>query len=124
MSVRAMLGLAGEQAAARYLKRHGYRIVDRRWSCRFGEIDLIVEKDDQVIFVEVKTRTGGGSFGGGAAAVGFRKSARLRAAAFSYLQANGLVGCPFRIDVVTVEPVGFGRFRISHLPAVVEEEED
>ncbi|OIO51989.1 YraN family protein [Candidatus Uhrbacteria bacterium CG_4_10_14_0_8_um_filter_58_22] len=123
MSVRAALGLAGEQAAARYLKRHGYRVVDRRWSCRFGEIDLVAEYGDEVVFVEVKTRTGG-SFGGGAAAVGFRKSARLRAAAFSYLQRKGLVGCPFRIDVVTVEPVRFGRFRISHLPAAVGEEED
>ncbi|OGM00149.1 YraN family protein [Candidatus Uhrbacteria bacterium RIFOXYC2_FULL_47_19] len=122
MSVRAVLGLAGEQAAARYLKRHGFRIVDQRWSCRFGEVDLVVEKDNQVVFVEVKTRTSN-SFGGGVAAVGFRKSARLRATAYSYLQAKGLIGCPFRIDVVVVEPAGFGRFRISHLPSVVGEED-
>ncbi|MFH2062704.1 MAG: YraN family protein [bacterium] len=120
MSIRA-LGLAGERIAARYLRRHGYRIVERRWSCRFGEIDLVAEFGDEVVFVEVKTRSGTG-YGGGLAAVGFRKSARLRAAVYSYLQSRGWTGRPFRLDVVTVEPVGFGRARVSHYPSAIGEE--
>jgi putative endonuclease len=51
------VGFFGERKAARYLKRHGYKIVRRNFKCPFGEVDIIAAKDDVLAFVEVKTRS-------------------------------------------------------------------
>lgn len=53
---RKSLGNWGEERAARYLQRHGYRILERNFSCRFGEIDIIAGRNGYVTFVEVKLR--------------------------------------------------------------------
>ena len=50
------LGNYGEEKAVRYLRRKGYRIVDRNFRCRQGEIDIISEKSGYIVFVEVKLR--------------------------------------------------------------------
>ena len=50
-------GAKGERKAARYLRRHGYRIVDRNVKLHHGEIDIIAKKDKYIVFAEVKTRT-------------------------------------------------------------------
>jgi putative endonuclease len=108
------LGLAGEKAAERYLKKNGYRIRARRWWCPKGEIDLIARKGNEVVFVEVKTRTSE-SFGGALAAVDFRKAARLRAATYTYLNNKSLWGADFRIDVITVTVLpGAKSARLEH----------
>lgn len=51
-----LLGAFGEDAACRWLRRHGYRILERNFSCRFGEIDIIARKGKYLAFVEVKMR--------------------------------------------------------------------
>lgn len=53
---RKLFGYSGEDMAARYLEARGFRILDRNWSHRLGEIDLIVQRNDEVRFVEVKMR--------------------------------------------------------------------
>ena len=53
------LGRFGEERAARYLRLHGYRIVETNYSCRLGEIDLIARKGRYLVFVEVKLRKSG-----------------------------------------------------------------
>ena len=50
------LGAWGEETAAGYLKAHGYRIIERNFSCRIGELDLIALDGDTIVFIEVKTR--------------------------------------------------------------------
>jgi putative endonuclease len=52
-----LLGSRGERAAARYLRRHGHRILARNYRCSSGEVDLISAWRDFIVFVEVKTRT-------------------------------------------------------------------
>ncbi len=53
------IGRIGENIATKYLKRHGYKILDRNFrSKRWGEIDIVTSKDDVLVFVEVKTRVG------------------------------------------------------------------
>ena len=54
-----LLGRWGEQTAADYLRKHGYRITAMGYSCRFGEIDLIAENKQYVVFAEVKLRRRG-----------------------------------------------------------------
>lgn len=53
------LGRIGEEKVAKYLKKHGYIILKRNWRDRYGEIDIIAENDENVVFVEVKTRSEG-----------------------------------------------------------------
>ncbi|KKS22640.1 MAG: hypothetical protein UU80_C0004G0030 [candidate division WWE3 bacterium GW2011_GWA1_41_8] len=50
-------GKLGEEIAAKYLIGKGYRIVERNWNCRWGELDIIASKGDTTVFVEVKYRT-------------------------------------------------------------------
>lgn len=53
---RKSLGIWGEEQAAKYLRRKGYRIIERNFSCRFGEIDIIASRKGYLAFVEVKLR--------------------------------------------------------------------
>ena len=69
--------------AAWYIDR-GYAVLGRNWRCREGEIDLVVARDGNVVFCEVKTRTGSG-FGGPAEAVTAVKQRRLRRLATRWL---------------------------------------
>ena len=58
MNERSRLGRKGEDAAVRYLKRKGYRILDRNYTALSGEIDVIALKSKVLCFIEVKTRSG------------------------------------------------------------------
>jgi putative endonuclease len=97
-------GNRGEAIAARALTEAGYRILDRNWRCAIGELDLIAQQGDELVFVEVRTRTGGSLEGIGAAleSITPRKSARLVELAQAYLDTNHLEKASFRIDVVAV----------------------
>ncbi len=114
------LGLAGESAAAGFLARKGYRVICRRWRSRHGEIDLIVRDGDEVVFVEVKTRRGGG-FGLPEEAVTKAKRERLRRSAEEYLDGHPGVR-RWRIDVVAVEVAG-ADLSVRHLPYAVGEDD-
>ena len=84
----------GEALVEKYLSERGCRIVEREWRCRFGEIDLIAEKDGVLLFVEVKLRT---NLQYGAP----REQEKLRAAALLYLSEREL-DVPARFDVAEV----------------------
>ncbi|MCD7844472.1 MAG: YraN family protein [Oscillospiraceae bacterium] len=58
-SDKKLLGASGEDAACRYLRRHGYKIIGRNFSCRFGEIDIIAQNRRYIVFAEVKLRRDG-----------------------------------------------------------------
>ncbi len=98
---RQRLGREGEAAAEVALRRAGQRILDRRFRCRQGEIDLVAEDGDVVVFIEVKTRRGT-AYGSPAEAVTPRKRRRMVLAAWSYLAARGLHDRPCRFDVVEI----------------------
>jgi putative endonuclease len=98
---QAPLGRRGEMAAARYLKRQGYRIVARGDRSSLGELDLVAVDDRTVVFVEVKTwRSQSG--GHPANAVDQRKQWRLTRAALAYLKAHRLLEHNARFDVVAI----------------------
>lgn len=78
-------GAFGEEYAAKILSEAGYRILAKNFSCRFGEIDLIAEKDGILAFVEVKTRKKD-SMVSGAQAVTTAKQRKIIATALIYLQ--------------------------------------
>ncbi|HYC54343.1 MAG TPA: YraN family protein [Candidatus Binatia bacterium] len=99
---RRELGIAGEDAAAAFLQRCGYRIVARNVRSPFGELDIIAIDGEVVVFVEVKTRRNGGAL----EAVDPRKQRRLTRLARSFLAGAGWSRCPARFDVVAVDGRG------------------
>ncbi len=99
------VGRNGEDLAAAWYEGAGYRILDRNWRCRSGELDLIAARDGLVVFCEVKTRTSG-RFGTGADAVDWRKQRRVRALAVAWLQASSRHYPDVRFDVAAVDGGG------------------
>lgn len=103
---RITLGKSGEEAAARFLEGKGYRILARNWRCgRRGEIDLVAMDGDEVVFVEVKTRSDG-RFGEAAAQITAFKASQLRRLAWMFLRAHRLDAMPYRIDVIGIRREG------------------
>jgi putative endonuclease len=91
-------GAQAEQTAARYLQRHGLRLLQSNYRCRFGEIDLILADRDTLVFVEVRLRTHS-DFGGAAASIDERKQHKVILAAQHYLASVSPVP-PCRFDAV------------------------
>jgi putative endonuclease len=94
-------GLFGEELAAAYLGGRGYRILERNFRTRSGEIDLIARDGDTLVFVEVKSRRSE-AFGGALSSVDRRKRNRLVRLARHYLQRRGWADRPCRFDLVTI----------------------
>jgi putative endonuclease len=84
---RRALGDAGEEAVARWYVDAGYRVLDRNWRCREGELDVVVARGPVLVFCEVKTRRST-AFGVPAEAVTFTKQRRLRTLAVRWLDAH------------------------------------
>jgi len=80
-----LVGERGEDAAAAWYENAGYRIVERNWRCAEGEIDVIASLEDTVVFCEVKSRSSD-RFADPATAVDYRKQAKVRRAAFRWLE--------------------------------------
>lgn len=92
----------GESAAAEYLKAHGYQILAQNYRFQRGEIDLIVQQDDRIVFVEVKTRRSL-KFGLPQYAVTLRKQRQISKIALAYLQTQNLMDVPCRFDVIAIQ---------------------
>ena len=99
---RQAVGKAGEEAAVQYLRRCGYRILERNYRCRFGEIDLIARDGNTLAFIEVKTRRSQ-RFGPAASAVTLQKQRHLTKVSQLYLTQMGNAHELCRFDVVTIE---------------------
>ena len=99
---RHALGLRGEQAAEKHLKRQGYKILGRRVRTRLGELDLVAVDRRTVVFVEVKTWHATSGFAHPADAVDLRKQRQITRAAVAFLKRRGLLEHPARFDVVAI----------------------
>ena len=95
------LGLRGEDAAVRHLKRKGYRILARSVDSPLGELDIIAVEGRTIVFVEVKTRASIDA-GPPADAIDERKMKRMTQAALAYLKSQGLLKYSARFDVVAI----------------------
>ena len=109
----AELGRRGEDAAARFLDRRGYEIVERNWPCAAGEADIIARDGDSVVFVEVKTRSSG-DCGMPAEAVDEAKRDRYERIAALFLQGFDVVDVPVRFDIVSIVAISPDRAMIRH----------
>lgn len=114
---KQQIGKTGEKVAADYLIRHGYRIIERNWRCRSGEIDIIAAKNSYVIFVEVRTRRTTSSYGKPQESVDYRKQHQVRKTANVYLFQHGLNDVPLRFDVMSIVLKSDGTATIEHIMA-------
>jgi putative endonuclease len=100
-SARIRLGEEGERAAKAFLLACGYRILHENYSTPLGEIDLIAQEGDVVVFVEVKARASR-EFGPPQSSVTLAKQRQIVKAAGLFLQRERLAQAPCRFDVVAV----------------------
>lgn len=108
------LGERGERAAARFLERRGYEIVETNWRCRAGEIDIVARDGESLVFVEVKTRTSIEK-GFPEEAVDEEKRRRYEILAAFYLSEHDeFDDAPVRFDVVALLVVAPDRALIRH----------
>lgn len=129
---RRSLGAQGEELAAQLLQQKGLSIVARNWRCAVGELDIIAEEtgpDDVrglsavpwLVIVEVRTRRGS-AFGTALQSIIYRKQAKLRQVARTYVQAIRWSG-PWRIDVVAVQMDSGGHLlAVEHIRHAVSDE--
>ena len=101
-TMRQNVGRLGERLAARALSERGYRILEYNYRCRLGEIDLVAEDADDLVFVEVKTRRGD-LYGLPEEAVTRAKRLKLAQVAACYLDQHDTPDRSWRIDVVAVQ---------------------
>ncbi len=98
---RGEIGRQGEQLAADFLQAQGCRVLARNWRCRFGEIDLIVERNGMTHFVEVKTRRGA-AFGYPEESVTRAKRLRWFRAIECWLQSAPARAVSYQADVIAI----------------------
>ncbi|MBI2552300.1 YraN family protein [Candidatus Uhrbacteria bacterium] len=119
-SSRREVGAWGERVALDYLKKKGYRILNQHWTHRIGEIDIVAQKDQRVIFVEVKTRTNL-RFGTPEEGIGWHKQQKLRRTANVYMLKHKLVDVPYQIDALAIiRDILLQETKIRHLENVIE----
>lgn len=107
------IGDKGEDLSAAYLQKHGYEILERQYRKLGGEIDIIAQKDDCLVFCEVKARSSL-QYGRPAEAVSLRKQQRIIHTATCYLQENNLEDIACRFDVIEIYHKPEGDF-LQHL---------
>lgn len=102
LSDRARLGRWGEKRCERFLNRKGLRTLTRNYTCRTGELDLVmVDRDATLVFVEVRTRAGE-EFVRVEATITAAKRTRVARAARHFLAVHKIEDRPLRFDVVTL----------------------
>lgn len=114
---RIAVGQYGEEVAARRLRAEGLVVLDRNWRCSIGELDLVCRDGNELVAVEVKTRSGD-LFGSPLEAVTPRKAARLRRLLAQWLGEHQVSPSGLRIDVVGVRVPIRGAAQVEHLRGV------
>ncbi len=113
------IGRHGEDLAAAWLQQRGYAILERNWRRPCGELDLIAERDGEIIGVEVKTRSGI-AMGEPEEAVTRSKQRKLIQTLQTYLMETDAEQRPYRLDVVAIRlTAGGAHAEIRHYPAAI-----
>lgn len=117
MYIRHNLGRTGEDIAEIYLVKKGYKIIERNFSCRQGEIDIIAKYKEEVVFIEVKTRTNK-KYGEPIDAITYYKKKHILKSIKYYLYIRKLEDVFVRIDVIEVYQKKDG-FLVNHIKGAI-----
>ena len=118
MYKRHELGKVGEEISKEYLSKIGYEIIERNFSCKQGEIDIIAQDKDEIVFIEVKTRSSF-IYGKPVDAVNANKQKHIVMAAKYYVFKNKLENRYIRFDIIEVYKKN-NKFKINHFKQVIE----
>ncbi len=110
------LGKSGEDISCIYLEQIGYRIIERNFKCKQGEIDIIAKDKDEYVFIEVKTRSNI-QFGRPKEAVNEAKQKHIYQSTKFYLYIHGLNNAFVRFDVIEVY-FFYNKYKLKHLKQV------
>lgn len=113
MCLKQAFGKKGEEIAVKYLEKNNYKIVEKNFSCRQGEIDIIAHDllANELVFVEVKSRNNF-SYGSPADSVNFNKQKHIIKVAEYFLFKHKICNTAIRFDVIEI----FGEnFEVSHI---------
>lgn len=113
MARHNIIGREGEKYAADYLEEQGYVILDRNWMCGHKDLDIVAVKDEILVFVEVKTRTGM-EWGDPEDAVTDKKIRNIVHAADAYIRYRCL-DMDVRFDVISIIMDDTGFYRVEHI---------
>ncbi len=107
MQTTRTLGISGEQAVAEWLKNKNFKIVAQNYRTRQGEVDLIAQKDEFLVFVEVKTRNT--AYFPISNVITFSKQQKIIKAAKYFILKNNIIDkvCRFDVAIVTTDPKGY-----------------
>lgn len=109
-----IIGAQGEKIARQYLRKKGYEIIDKNFYCRFGEIDIVAKFDQEIVFVEVKTRKQI-KYGNAAESVTIQKQNHIYKAAEMYIYMNLLYDFQISLDVIEVYLFDDKEPRVEHI---------
>lgn len=117
MYKRHETGKQGEELAVKYLEQNGYKVIERNFECKQGEIDIIALYKKEIIFIEVKTRTNT-KYGTPAEAVDKTKQKHLTKAVKYYLYSRHLENEFVRIDVIEIYMYE-QKYRVNHIKQII-----
>ena len=109
-------GILGENLAAEYLENIGYKIIERNFLCRQGEIDIIAKDKDEYVFIEVKTRSSS-CYGRPSEAINGIKKKHIVKSTKYYLYLHKLENMFIRFDVIEVYLYNH-KYKINHLKQI------
>lgn len=113
---RHKIGIEGEDKAVEYIEKLGYSIIERNFYCKFGEIDIIARDKEEIVFIEVKTRTGI-KYGYPIDAVDKNKKKHIYKSIQYYLINKGIENKFIRIDAIEVY-IKKKKYNINHLKQI------
>lgn len=112
------IGDIGEDKAVQFLKKKGYRILDRNYRCRFGEIDIIAKDKNCFVFIEVKTRKDV-SYGRPVESISKVKIGRILKTLKFYIAQKRIYDCDIRIDAIEVLMKSPDDVKVNHIENIV-----
>lgn len=121
MATKRLVGMNGESLACSFLERKGYLILERNFSSRYGELDIIAKKEDEYVFVEVKTRTARPAVmvSGEESVTSAKRKRMLQTIQVYFAKKNFEFEIPWRCDVIVIE-IHHHHYKIIHYPYAFE----
>ncbi len=113
-TTKRKIGDKGEKFVAKYLRKHKYKIIEKNYETRYGELDIICQNKSCICFVEVKTRKEGSLYRP-LTAVNQNKKLKIIRSAFSYLKRNPCQDKMYRFDIAEVLYNEEGKMTLNYI---------
>ncbi|MGB9594865.1 MAG: YraN family protein [Candidatus Poribacteria bacterium] len=113
LNFKKLVGNKGESIAEDYLKQKGYKIIQKNYRCRFGEIDIIAKDQDTIVFVEVRTKQND-NFGSPQDSITPAKIEKISKTSLSFIQEKKFAGFSYRFDFIAIT-FSQGKPNIEHI---------